>query len=135
MLRNLLFLISGIIAIFPFLSPKSVYDVDYYFDQNGEKVQRGRISIIRFVLKQLTAIFQDVVVSLIVSLTLQGSVTLLIFLVVGVDLYFRKSLSTESVIVTVIGVIALYMNQLVSSASELEFFRGLFRYKSKRTGR
>lgn len=123
--------LGSLVSLLPIIPPRFIYVPDYYFDNQNQKIQRGKVSILHFFLHQIVVLVQDVLVGFAVALGLKGSVTILIFLVVGADFYFRKSLSVESLTITIIGVIALYLDQLVQNASELEFFRGLFKYKSK----
>jgi len=113
----------------PIIPPKLIFDIDYYFDQSGNKIYRQRQPIARFLIKQILGLVQQFVVDIAVALTLRGAITILIFLVVGFDLIYKHGLTSYSVTITIIGVITLYMEQLVQNASEIDF--KIFKYKSK----
>lgn len=131
MVNIILFIIFLIIILFPHILPKSVYGVDYYVDTNNSRIQREKVSIIHFFFHQIVVLFQELIIGIAVSLSLRGAVTILIFLVVGGDLFFKNGLSPQGLAISIIGVIALYLDQLVQNASELDFFKGIFHFKSK----
>jgi len=125
----LVYAIILFIIFVPIISPIWIFDTDFYLDQKGNKIIRQKQPILRFLVKQLIGIVQEIIIGFAVALSLKGAITILIFLVIGSDLYFTKSLSSNSVIITIVGVIALYMEQLVANASEIDF--KIFKYKSK----
>lgn len=130
LIRIFIYLIIFLISFVPVIPPKWVFDnVDFYKDQEGNKIFRQKQPLLRFLIKQLMGIIQDIILGFAVALSLKGAITILIFLVIGSDLYFTKSLSSNSVIITIVGVVALYMEQLVQNASEIDF--KIFKYKSK----
>ena len=125
----LVYAIILFIIFVPIISPIWIFDTDFYLDQKGNKIIRQKQPILRFLVKQLIGIVQEIIIGFAVALSLKGAITILIFLVIGSDLYFTKSLSSNSVIITIVGVIALYMEQLVANASEIDF--KIFKYNSK----
>lgn len=128
---KILAVLGSIVFLLPVLSPKFIYTPDYYFDNQSQKIQRGKVSILQFFLHQVVMLVQEILIGIAVPLGLKGSVTILIFLVVGADLYFRKGLTSQGLIISIVGVIALYLDQLVEKAKSLEFLKGLFKYESK----
>jgi len=126
-----LWLLGSIVLLLPVLPPGYIYTPDYYFDNKGQKIQRGKVSILQFFLHQVVMLLQEILIGIAAPLGLKGSVTILIFLVVGADLYFRKGLTSQGLIISIVGVIALYLEQLIEKAKSLEFLKGLFKYESK----
>lgn len=130
MLFTVAIFILSVILLLPLLPPHFVFGTDYYYNNKNQKVNRSKVSILHFFLHQVLALFQELILGFAVPLSLKGAVTILIFVVVSADLYFKRGLSSQGFAISVIGVIALYLDQLVTNASELDFFK-IFRYKSK----
>src|SRR3989344_635715 len=95
----LVYAIILFIIFVPIISPIWIFDTDFYLDQKGNKIIRQKQPILRFLVKQLIGIVQEIIIGFAVALSLKGAITILIFLVIGSDLYFTKSLSSNSVII------------------------------------
>lgn len=127
-LNNWIGLIIVILLIAPVVPQKWSDPFGYQMNQKMNPPWPSEsMSISRMLLKQLLKLFSEFAV----NLGLRGSVSVLLFAVVGTDLYFNKVISTSTVIITIVAVIALYLEYMVATAESIEFFK-LFKYTSKK---
>lgn len=67
----------------------------------------------------------------ILSISFSGTVTLLLFIAIGADLYFNKKITNNAVILVVIGILALYFDKILDISDEITVWK-LFSWKSKK---
>lgn len=125
--NNWIVLLGIIVILLPIIPTKFADPVGYELAQRGSPPwPQKNWTMMRYILKGLFEIFND----LAVSLSLRGSVSVVLFAVVGSDLYFNQTVSTNTVIIIIVAVIALYLEYMINNADEIEFFR-IFKYKAK----
>lgn len=118
----LFFLVTA--KIFP---PHWVGGDKQYIDRNDQVVRNPKMSIIDAVTNFL---FFSMLRNLIVVIGLKGSITLVMFAVIIVELVATSTISTNAVIVASIGILALYLETMVEKAKRIKFFK-IFEYESK----
>jgi hypothetical protein len=112
------------VLLYPFIQPNWIQQNDSYWDNLSNQWRPvNKFSI-------LQAFINLAVMPLTVFLSLRGTVSLVIFLVIAIDLIYRKQLSREAVILVSIGIVALYLEQLIEKGEEFSFF-GILRWKSR----
>jgi hypothetical protein len=130
-ISNYIDIILVVILFFVFtakvIPPQYAGTDKYYYDQHGNKKESQKACLIEALTNM---IFFTLFKSLMISITMKGTITLLLFIIVGVELYFSKTISLNAVIVSSIGIIALYFEGIVVSAKELHIWK-IFKYISK----
>lgn len=100
-----------------------------YKDVNtGEWKNNRKQSILEAI---MTSVFFTLNRSLLVVIGFRGATTILIFAVVGVELVSRHTISTNAVILAIVGLIALHFEQLVEQADEISIWK-VFTYKRRK---
>lgn len=122
-----LFLI-GIGIILPVIPPEWLGIYEYYDPVAKIMRKQRRQSLLRFVVQSILSPLLE----LIIFVGFRGTVTIVIFVTVGIDLYFRRALSREAVILSGIGIGALYFEQLLEKAEEISVWK-IFNWKAKST--
>ena len=64
------------------------------------------------------------------SLGFRGTVTLILFTILGADLHLNHQITNNAVILSIVGILALYLEKLIDTASELTLWK-IFTWKSK----
>jgi len=124
---NWLVLVLSILFIIPFISPRYLGLSDTYFDTNLKRnMPSQKYSILRALIYSILSPVQE----LLVIWGLRGTVSIIVFAVVGVDLYFRKQLSGDAMNLVSIGIVALYLEQLIDKAKKITVWK-LFDWESK----
>lgn len=119
-----------IVSILPIVKPGWVGQQATYFNQQtNREVPALRQSILAVLLFNLSDAIIRTFQPLIVSLQLRGTMTLLIFVALGTDLYFRHQLSAEAVSVVLVGLIALYFEGMLATAKKIQLW--VLRWESK----
>ncbi|MDP4000412.1 MAG: hypothetical protein Q8Q11_03210 [bacterium] len=118
-------LITAAIAILlaPVIPPTWVGMTATYIDPEGNQQKSQRFSLWGAFMK---LILQD----LIVFIGFRGTITLVLLGAVGLDIYFQEKLTTQAVVLAVVGLVALYFEQLMERGEYLEL-RGIFRWKKQ----
>lgn len=127
------FILFGLILISLIRIVPPEYAGFWKYNNNKEEEGRApRITLLNFI---LTSLFDSVIraffIPLVAAFGLKNMVSLVIFLVVTFDIFFRNQISTQSVILIAIGIVALYLEQLVETGEEIEFFGGLLHWKKR----
>lgn len=124
-------LIIGVILFFlvtaKLFPPQWVGGDKEYTSTEGKLVRNPKMSIIDAVTNFL---FYSMLRNLIVVIALKGSITLVMFAVIVVELVATSTISTNAVIVASIGILALYLETMVEKARRIKFFK-IFEYESK----
>lgn len=128
-LKNILLVLLLVVSILRVIPPE--WAGFWKFNNNKEKDGRApRITIINFV---LTSLFDSVIraffIPLIATFGLKNMVTLIIFLVVVFDIFISNQITTQSVTLVAIGIVALYLDRLVETGKKIVFFGGLLRWE------
>ena len=111
----------------PIISSRIADPLGYEFNSRmSPPWPNKRWSILKFFVNNFFEVFNQ----LTLYLGLRGSISVVLFTVVGTDLYFNRTVSTNTVIVIIVAVVALYLEYMIINAEEIEFFK-IFRYKAK----
>jgi hypothetical protein len=104
-----------------------------YWKYNNNRKEDGRaprMTILHWLLTSLlNSIINAFIVPLIAAFGLDKMVTLIIFAVVGFDIFSGHEISSASVILTVVGIIALYLDRLVDTGKIITMFGGLLHWE------
>lgn len=99
-----------------------------YWDANQQKlIKQENISFIAAV---MNSVFSSVLNPVIAWLPIKGAISVIMFVVVGVELYNTKTISTNAMIITVAAILALYAETIVERAKKLSVLK-LFNFESK----
>lgn len=124
-------LILGILIFFVittnFIPAKYAGLSETYTDNFGNERKQEKQSLTTAL---TTFLFYTLLKSFMVTLTLKGAVSLIMFLVVGVELISTHTISTNAVIISVVAIIALYAESLIEKAKKFSIFN-LFTYESR----
>ena len=101
------------------------------FNNNDEKQGRApRITILNWMLHMIIdSLIRSFVLSLISAFGLKNMVTMIIFIVTGFDIFNSHQVSSASVVLISIGIIALYLDKLVETGKEISIFGRLLYWK------
>ncbi len=103
-------------------------DKQYYDLQANRMVEQRKQSLLEAL---MTTIVFTLNRSLLVVMTFRAATTILAFTAVGVELVFRHTLSTNAVVVAIIGIVALHFERLIELADELSIGK-IFTYRAKK---
>lgn len=102
-------------------------------DDDASKDRALRITILNFV---FTNLFDSVVraffIPLLATIGLKSTVTLVILMVVCFDIFVRKLISGPAVTLVCVGIIALYLENLIENGHALKLFGGFLSWDRKR---
>lgn len=111
------------------IPPKFSGMEDEYYDTTlGKVVQNRKQSLAEAVGNFL---FFTTLRSALVTVGFRGATTIIMFAVIIVELIAHKTISTNAVIISIVGILALHFEQLLESADEFTVWK-LFSYKKKR---
>ena len=103
-----------------------------YNNNNSAEGKAQKITALNWLLHMIFAsLVQSFFIPLIAAFGLKNMVTLVILMVVGFDIFSRKQVSTASVTLTAIGIIALYLDRLVETGKTIKLFGGLLLWERK----
>lgn len=129
LINNIVLILLLIISILRIVPP----DWAGFWKFNNNKEADGiapRITVVNFI---LTSLFDSIIraffIPLIATFGLKNMVTLIIFLVVAFDIFFRNEITTQSVTLIAIGIVALYLDKLVETGKRITLFGGLLRWE------
>ncbi len=116
-----------VIFIYPSISSALVGQDSKYYD-TGLKQEKfaKKVSILNAVIGLAISPFINVAA----FLSLKGTVSLVTLIVITVDLICRKRLSKEAVILVSMGIVALYLEQLMDKGKEFSFL-GIFKWRGR----
>ncbi len=77
----------------------------------------------------IDSLIRSFVLSLISAFGLKNMVTMIIFIVTGFDIFNSHQVSSASVVLVSIGIIALYLDKLVETGKEISIFGRLLHWK------
>ena len=97
-----------------------------YVEASKEK----RITLLTFVLESLFDSLSRATFSLQAVLGLQTMASLIIFVVVVFDILVTKDISNQAVTLIGMGIVALYLNQLIKDGKKISFF-GMISWEGK----
>ena len=116
-----------LILIYPLIPLRWLGLRETYYDFYYKKeIPAQKYSILRAIIHALLTPLQEVIV----IWGLRGTVSIVIFVVIGIDLFFKKQLSKEAVTLVSIGILALYLEQLILNAKKITIWK-IFEYESK----
>lgn len=125
--NNIVLILLGLLLLLPTIPPRWIGLQDTYFNSFYKKelpVQKYSI------LKVLINFFLSPITEFLVIWSLKGIVSIVIFAVIGADLFFRKQLSNEAVTLVSVGILALYLEQLIEKAKKITIWK-LFEWEKK----
>jgi len=97
------------------------------YQNNKESDGRApKISFLRLVLHNLIdSILSAALIPLMAAFGFKNIITLIIFIVVGFDIFFRHQISGEAITLVGVGIIALYLDRLIETGKHIKLFGGL----------
>ncbi len=126
-----------LVLFLPIIPPKWLGYASQYFNTVENKLIPARKSSIAaaFIMMFVDAVsqFTNIFVNLASLLTLRTATTVIIFIAIGFDIFFRKQISREAITLISIGVIALYLEQLIEKAKKIVLFWKILEWESKDT--
>lgn len=126
--NNWLSIIFVLIVILPLIPARIADPFGYEMSQRmTPPFPNKKWSMLKLATRSLFEVFSEFAL----NLGLKGSISVILFTVVGTDLYFNKAISMNTVIVIIVAVVALYLEYMITNAEEIEFFK-VFKYKSKK---
>lgn len=103
-----------------------------YVNNKESEGKAVRITLLNLLLTNfLDSVIRSFFIPLLAAFGLKNMITLIIFLVVGFDIFFRGQTSTQAVTLVAVGIIALYLDILVETGKKITFFGGLLRWERK----
>ncbi len=116
-----------VVILVPIIPPQWLGLRPTYFDTNLKKdFPAEKYSILRAFVHSLLSPLQE----LIIYWGFRGTVSIVIFVAIGVDLFYRKQLSREAVTLAGIGILALYLEQLIDKAKKISIWK-IFEWERK----
>ena len=130
--RHWLDLVLGLAAFFlltwKFLPPTMAGLDRTFVDNAGNEQPQKRQSILDAI---MTLLVFSLTRSLIVTIGLKGATTLIMFAVIVVELINRHTISTNAVILSIVGIIALHFENIIEQAEEVSIWK-IFTYKRRK---
>lgn len=125
--NNVVLIVLGVVLLLPIIPPRWIGMRDTYFDLFYKKeLPSQKYSILRVIIHSLLSPITE----FLVVWSLRGTISIVIFAVIGADLFFRKKLSSEAVTLVSVGIIALYLEQLIEKAKKITIWK-LFEWEKK----
>ena len=104
-----------------------------FWKYNNNKEKDGnapKITLLRFILTNLIdSILSSFIIPFLAAFEFKKMVTLIIFIVVIFDIFFRHQISTAAVTLVAIGIITLYLEKLIESGKIIKLFGGLITWE------
>ncbi len=138
----------GLLSILPLFPPewfgkmKHIYITEQKPPESndpptGEYRNAMKVSPVEALIVMVTPIYGQIVQTVFIPLQIlmkyKEAIVTVIFLVVGFDIFYRKELSQESITLVSIGILALYLDQLIDKGKKLSGLFGLFHWEGKDT--
>jgi len=115
-----------ILLLIPVIKPTWIGQDKTFIDNKNQERDSKKLSVLSALIN--LAIYP--LINITTFLSLKGTISLVIFLVIAVDLIYRKQLSREAVILVSIGIVALYLEQLIERGRKISFLK-LIDWESK----
>ncbi len=137
--QNWLLLIMLIASIIPIFPPQWFnYTTRYYIGdlyQPGAYQRRQKVSflhaLVKLAIQPISALIFDLMAPLQVLMKYKEVIIIMIFLVVGFDVFYRKQISREAITLVSIGILALYFEQLIEKGKKIDGFFHLISWEAK----
>ena len=100
-----------------------------YMDQ-GKEVKHLSLSIIESIVHLICKIISRLIIDISILFTFQTTLSLIIFILIGVDLYYRKQIGQNTILLVIIGIIGLYLQQIIDKGKSFKIWK-IFEWKSK----
>jgi hypothetical protein len=118
-----------VLSTLPVFPPFTVGFTKEYYDTNQKRMIKGKWFNLIEVIPIL--IFQTMLKGAIVAIGFRGTVTLVLFVVLGTDLFINKQVTNNDVILTIVAIFALYLEKILEGAEEISIWK-IFSYKAKK---
>jgi len=136
---NWISILLFIFVIIPFFPPEWFnYSPKFYINdplEPGTYQKSQRISIlhalIKLVIKSLSVFVYDITLPFQVIMHYKEAIILIVFLVVGFDIFYRHQISREAITLVSIGIFALYLERLIEQGKKINGFFNLFNWEAK----
>jgi hypothetical protein len=122
------FLVLLALALLPIFPPFTVGFNNEYFDTNQKKMVKQKW--FNFIELIPILIFQTMLKGAIVAIGFRGTVTLVLFIVLGTDLFLNRQLTQNDILITIVAIVALYLEKILEGADEITVWK-FFTYKAK----
>lgn len=124
----LLALAGFFLAIIRVWSPELAGLNKTYFDPQGIEQTQRKMSFLEILMSNLSHV---ILMPFTISFTLRGTVTVILFLGIGLDIFLTKKISDNAVKIAIVGIVALYLERLIETADEISIWK-IFTWKSKK---
>ncbi|MFZ3301526.1 MAG: hypothetical protein WA152_02325 [Microgenomates group bacterium] len=119
-----------LILLFPLIPTSWLGTDDTYTLQDGTARKRVRFNLITAISLLVIQPLVQTVLSISILFNFKTTIGLLIFSVVGVELFLKRQVSQQSVILVAISLIALYLEQLIDKAKRISIWK-IFDWEAK----
>jgi hypothetical protein len=120
MANNIVLILFSLLLLLPIIPPHWIGLQDTYFNTFYKKeMPVQKYSILKVLINSLLSPITE----FLVIWSLKGTVSVVIFVVIGTDLLLRKQLSREAVALVSVGIIALYLEQLIEKAKKISIWK------------
>ena len=131
------FFIKNALAIFLFvflilkIVPPEWAGFHKYNNNDEQQGRANKMSILRFIIDGvIDGILSPISIHILTLFSFKNMITVLIFFVVGFDIFIRHQISAAVVTLIGIGIIALYLENLIDTGKKIEFF-GIIKWEKK----
>ncbi len=132
---NLLFIVLLIALVFASvikIIPPEWSGLWKYNNNRKEDGSAPKLTFLNFILLNFfDSIVRSVFLPLISSFGLKNMVTLIIFIVVIFDFFFRHQISGQGVTLISVGIVALYLERLIETGKRISLFGGLLTWEKE----
>jgi hypothetical protein len=94
-----------------------------YPGSDGKTRKRVSLNILSVVLKLLVQPISLTIIDLSVLFNFKTTISLLIFIVIGTELYFKKQISQQAVILVAISLVVLYLELIIEKAKRITIWK------------
>lgn len=119
---------ASLLAIIPFFPPtwgganKTYYDI-----LKKEDVIQKKFNLVELIIRLLGGV---ILTGFSVSIGFRGTITLVLLVVLITDLIFNKAITNNAITVSIVAIIALYLESILDKAEEVSFGK-VFHWKTK----
>lgn len=119
----LLLLLSVVLSLIPiFPQDKFGYYSKIWDQSTNEWRNAPKMSLLRVVFHLILSTLSEIPLQILSYFGLKQTISLIIFVVIGFDVFYRQQISREAITLVSIGIIALYLDLLIQSAKKITVF-------------
>lgn len=105
------------LALLPIIPPTFAGLNKTYFDYySGKEKDQKKLNFFELVIQLISHL---VVTGPVLSIGFRGTVTLILFLILGADLFLNRRITDNAVTLSIVGIVALYLEKIIDTADEI----------------